>query len=370
MNLKTTLGVCALASAALIPTSQPVHAYEVVECNGKVRHGVHATHTLRIDRCYTPAATSEDTVLGYARDRWHKVSGVHDRFSLVAGDNNCAITSGDTVSEIAMVAANHPLLAGSSGRTISRSNPCLSPFGAGRDGRITEVDVLVSEVLQLGLLGPLDVRTGGRQIAMHELGHVLGADSDPHEVDEPALMNPTVNAKLGHRTVIGVNANISESYFPDDIQLASRYHSDGGAGLVDPAVSGWQWSTVGGVTALNRIYIGVGASRDVCRGTVQPIRFSQSNLGKADILQGNQITMRIMLSDNDQITTTDRQIDQFMFWGTQGFYGTSTRNILVPANLPLGVYHVGILADPGEVRAEQEEGNNSTPLGLVLNVNC
>lgn len=369
MNLKTTLRACLVASAALAPVLEPVQAYNVTPCNGKPHGGLHSNITMRIDRCYTAANnTNENAVIDYAVAEWNKISGVHNRFATTSGDSSCSIVVNDGVSELALVPANHPLLAQANRAGVTKTvvNACASPYDSTRNGRVVEADVLVSEATVLTPLDSLDVRTGGRQLLMHELGHVLGAN---HVTNKPALMESIISAKMARHSVIGLNSDRAESYFPDDVQMASVYHSDGGAGLIDPAVSAWHWDTATAPAATRRIYPGTSA-RPVCRGATTTVRYSNGNLGKAGLAQANQVKMQILLSDNAQISTTDRVVSEFTFWGAQGFFGSSTRTITVPANLPLGTYYVGVLVDPDQVASEQEEGNNSTPLGLRLNVNC
>jgi hypothetical protein len=167
---------------------------------------------------------------------------------------------------------------------------------------------------------------------------------------------------MGNNSVTGAISDRAESYFPDDIELAALYHS-GAGGAVDIAVSPWHWNSVEGETTL--IYP-VEVRRSVCRGAATTVRYSNGNLGKNAIAQAAAVPMRLVMSTDTLITSADRTLSSFTFWGARGFFGSLTRNVTVPANTPVGTYHVGIVADPAQSLVEQDENNNASRLNLVF----
>lgn len=358
-----------IAIGAVIAAIGPdATAYTSSTCNGKIV-GAQNLITFEIDRCFTPAGSAKESVLNHGRDRWNNLTGMLDRFAYVNGDSNCFIDhlNWNGISEIAVVPANDPNLHGAYGMFIGRYNPCESPFGSGKDGRLIEGDLVVSNAFTTSALDPLNADLGAREIAVHELGHALGMGHD-----DPGTLSVMCNTtapsaacgKLANRNIHGSSVSRAETRMTDDTKFALTFHASSQPGGKDPAVS--PWKIVSNVPTLN-----VDTTVSRCPGQTFSMPVTLLNNGKINITSSDPALVRTVLSTDTTISSSDTVAAQWSFWAHSGVQGHIIRTTTVPALGP-GTYHVGVVVDYTNAIAETDEYNNAVRVNVkvVIPVGC
>jgi hypothetical protein len=150
-----------------------------------------------VDTCFTPMVGSEFDVLDAGITSWNGIVGMLDMFSLATGDSNCTTSVSDNAWETALVPSNNAVLDGNNGITVQFVRPCNLLY----NGHLYKADLLVSQSLDQAPLDELSSALGARETAIHEYGHVLGAE---HEDGDMAVMC-TFDAcgKVGRSGVVG-----------------------------------------------------------------------------------------------------------------------------------------------------------------------
>ena len=355
-----------LSQLAVFMLSTPITAYawESLECGSNIYGGVHSAVTFSVDRCDTPANSTEDEIIDYGMAAWNSIVGAFDRFSSTDGDNNCVITSADGRWEIGIVPATDPLLDGNAGLASiwvpvdSNGDPICT-----NNGRATGASVVVDQTLPLGPLDELDTRLGARETLIHELGHVLGA---LHEEDVISVMCTSTFGscgKVGRRSGDSSSSlgNRSETQLPDDTAFATTYHASTNAGNTDLVTSPWRMTSNG--PRLNH----TGSPRVLCPGATTSVRFSFGNMGKVNVPSFNPADISIVMSTNDYISVADTEVTTGTVWGASGSFGTFTWNFTVPSLSP-NTYHVGVMVDTDKDFVEDDEFNNASETGLQIRI--
>jgi hypothetical protein len=225
--------------------------------------------------------------------------------------------------------------------------------------------VVVDQTLPLAALDELDSRIGAREVLIHELGHVLGAD---HEDDVMSAMctAPVSCGKVGRRSAsggVGAPDIRSETRLPDDVAFAVNYHSSAEAGRIDAFASPWRYSSGPSLNYSPTV------TRTLCPGQSTTVRFGVGNLGKVNISSANPVNLRMVISTDSAISTADATVATGTFWATIGFFGSLEWTVTIP-NVPsrASAYHIGVIADPTNTRTEDDEFNNGTQTGLRIMV--
>lgn len=149
---------------------------------------------------------------------------------------------------------------------------------------------------------------------------------------------------------------------PDDAYFAFKYHGSSNAGFPDPLVSPWRFRN----GAMELVH--VNEKHTLCPGSTLTVRFSYGNKGRISISSSEPAKAAIYFSANPIISIYDRAAyTGIIFWGSSGTFGTTQRTVTVP-NLSAGTYHVGVVVDMDDEFGEDEEYNNSTPLGVQVTI--
>lgn len=353
--LLSAVGVLAAVSAA-----SQANAWEALECSGQVYGGIHSAVTFQIDRCDTPDGSTEDAVIDFAVAGWNNVFGMWDRFNApVNGDNNCDVPAASSGSwQLALVPANDALLDGNAGMASS-----VSPADCTNNGAMLGASVVVDQTLSLTALNELSQTLGARETLIHELGHVLGANHEDGNMTVMCTSTAGSCGKVGRFSSgggVGTPDIRSEALLPDDVDFAFQYHASTQTGNIDAIVSPWRYSS-GPVRNYGP------TTRTLCPGQTTTVQFSYGNRGKVNIAQASPVGLRVVLSSNTTISTSDVTALNGTFWGDSGFFGTTTWTITVPT-LAAGTYHVGIISDPTNARTEDDEWNNAAETGLRITI--
>jgi hypothetical protein len=222
--------------------------------------------------------------------------------------------------------------------------------------------MVVDQGTSITPLAELSTSIGAREVTIHELGHVLGA------LHEDGLMSVMCTAavscgKVGRRSAgggVGLPDIRSETMLPDDVDFGIHYHASTSTGSIDAVTSPWRFSSGPG---LNQ-----NTTRTLCPGQTTTVKFSFGNLGKVNITSASPVNLRVVMSSDTNINTGDTTVTSGTFFADRGFFGTSTWTITVPSVTKGVTYNVGIIADPTEIRSEQDEFNNSSQTGLKITV--
>lgn len=344
----------AFVGVGISATAPVAYAWSVDTCNGKTR-GITSNTTFRLNRCSIPAGSQRETAILHAMGTWNVIQGMSNRFQPTSGSSSCSTTFGDDRYDISFV--DDSQIDGLAGRARSRRRACTFPWD---NGDTKEADVYIAWNLTTDRVDENSTTLGARETAIHELGHVLGAN---HEDDFMSVMcTSNTCGKQGERDSGGIHWDEAETVFPDDADMGLTYHGNGNTGQRDMMASSWRHS--GGAAARN--YTSVGTYTR-CPGETINVRFSFGNLGKVNVTSSNPMQAAVVLSNNDTISTYDMHAADVTVWANRGVFIDYELSVTIPNLLP-GTYFFGFVVDSDSAFAEDREGNNSSLINRKITV--
>jgi hypothetical protein len=339
--LGTCLGLMAVASES--------HAYDLLMC-GSTHLKTEAAISFRMDRCTVAAGSVAELDFQNAAYTWNVVKGIGDFFpATVAGNTNCSANlQGNSQGDFQVVS------------TMSSGSALAWYTGLGQNPQTcsdAEWDVLVaSNGFQTGAQSELQASSSRRPVLVHELGHILGM---AHETTNGRVTSMT---QFNPHPMLGGSASERSGVYADDAAFGIAFHGSGQTS-VDLSVSSWTRSgNVGALTMTDSIVTG-------CTGGSVAYTATWTNKGTEAVPAGTQL--KVYLSADETITTSDILVQTWNISGTQGWTSTWSSNITIPSSLTLNAtYRMGIIIDPANTAAEWIETNNISRLSRRVRRTC
>jgi hypothetical protein len=346
----TGLGTC----VGLMAVASESHAYDLLMC-GSTHLRTEADITFRMDRCTVSAGGTAELDFQNAAYTWNVVKGIWDRFpATVTGNpsNNCSANlQGNGLPDFQILSSLPSGFAMAWFTGFGQSpQTCDDP----------EWDVIMaSSGFQTGVQSELQASPSRRNALVHELGHVLGMahETTNNRVSSMIAFTPQV--------MLGGSANERSGVYADDAAYGIAFHGSGQTSF-DLAVSSWMRASnqSGTLTMADSIQSG-------CTGSSIAYTATWTNKGTQAIAPGSPATLKVYLSSDDTITTSDILVQTWSISGTQGSTSTWTSSITIPSSLTLNAtYRLGIIVDPSNTIAEHIENNNISRLSRRVKRTC
>jgi len=318
-------------------------------------------HADQLWRVTMPAGAPPAEWIDAANDsagRWNWPTGTLDRFNLFTGFGGDYPSAGSplvgewTITRTSNIDNDWPMAPADVGLTWTVFNHCP-------DGEVIGARIYVRDSVTTTEAPELASGTFARSALIHEMGHALGMT---HEQERLSVMRATFPLpRVGIRSGISTGDNEprnTESPWATDLEFAYLYHGTSNPGRMDMATSGWTWA----FDAPSRHYGSSGDTISVCPGETVSLTYSVVNIGKKD---ATNVPVWIMLSDNDNISNSDILLRQTNASRSSTSWSEYERTFTVP-EINFTPRFVGVIVDPLNAFAEDNEHNNSTITGLKI----